>query len=67
MNNDPAFTSDESLVPSLIQLAGRAEDPSAARPGLISRRTLAEMTLNPRRLAAILDALVKKKKSAASR
>jgi hypothetical protein len=64
MNNDPAFTSDESLVPSLIQLAGRAEDPSVTRPSLIIRRTLAEMTLNPTRLAAILDAVVKKKKSA---
>lgn len=64
MNNDPAFTSDESLVPSLIQLASRADDPSGARPGLINRRTLAEMTLNPRRLAAILDSVVKKKKSA---
>jgi hypothetical protein len=64
MNNNPAFTSDESLVPSLIQLAGQTEDPSVARPGLIGRRTLAEMTLNPRRLAAILDAVVKKKKSA---
>ena len=62
MNNDPAFISHEPLVHSLFQVAGRADDPSVTRPEPINRRTLAEMMLNPKRLEAILDAVVKKKK-----
>ena len=64
MNNNPPFISDESIVPSLFQIAARVDAPPVARPGGISRRPLADMTLNPRRLEAILNAVVKKKKPA---
>ena len=64
MNNDPAFISGESIVPSLFQIAARADAPPLTTPELVNHRTLAEMTLNPKRLKAILDAVVKKKKAA---
>ncbi|HTV40791.1 MAG TPA: hypothetical protein VMF08_09460 [Candidatus Sulfotelmatobacter sp.] len=64
MNNNSALIPDDSLMPSLIQIAGRPEDPSVVRPALVNRSSLAEMTLNPKRLEAILNAIMKKKKSA---
>jgi hypothetical protein len=58
MNTDPAFASQESLVPSLFRIASRA----ATKAELKDRSTLSEMMLEPKRLEAILKAIGKKKK-----
>jgi hypothetical protein len=69
MNNPFEITlSKRHLVPSLFQTAARAED-MEAHPALKNHSTrytrLAERMLNPRKLEAVLNALGKKKKSAA--
>jgi hypothetical protein len=61
MNNNPAF--NESLVPSLFQIASR----TATKPAPKDRGSLSETMLDPRRLEAILKSIGKKKKSLSRR
>lgn len=63
--NNPFALSDRPLMPSLFQIAARAEDaPAKSKNSPRVRTQLAEAMLNPRKLEAVLNAIGKKKKIA---
>jgi hypothetical protein len=69
MNNPfPIALSKRPLMPSLFQAAASADDvrlEPALKNSLPGHARLSELMLDPRRLEAVLNALGKKKKSAA--
>jgi len=68
--NSP-LDSDKPLSPALFQIAARADDPEmlrAYKKSLASGHALhAEKMLNPEKLTAILNALVRRKKPSSRR
>jgi hypothetical protein len=61
--NNPFALSDRPLMPSLFQIAARAED-VPVKSSRQSHAPLGEAMLNPRKLEAVLNAIGKKKKPA---